>query len=114
MSRRRLWTSLDCIVVLCPTHTKILEWYLGVDSTTKIGEISVPMQNVCDHQIRKILNFPEVKEKYNQLVESGRQFKLVMYGKYGADGTNTDTEYQNADAGEYSYLNKCLFQRSTM
>ena len=86
----------------------------GVDKTTKIGEISVPMQNVCDHQIRKILNFPEVKEKYNQLVESGRQFKLVMYGKYGADGTNTDTEYQNADAGEYSYLNKCLFQRSTM
>ena len=58
------------------------------------------MQKVCDHQISKIIDFPEVKEKIQQLNESGRQYKLVMYGKYGADGTTTDTEYQTADAGD--------------
>ena len=72
----------------------------GVDTTSKVGEVSVPMQNVVNHQITKILNFPEVKDKYNQLIASGRQFKLVLYGKYGSDGTNTDADYQNSDAGE--------------
>ena len=76
---------------------------VGVDDTTKIGEVSVPMQNVCDHHISKILKFPEVKEKVQQLNESGRQYKLVMYGKYGADGTTTDAEYPTADAGEFSF-----------
>ena len=79
---------------------------VGVDDTTKIGEVSVPMQNVCDHHISKILKFPEVAEKIQQLNESGRQYKLVMYGKYGADGTTTDAEYQTADAGEFSFLKK--------
>ena len=75
----------------------------GIDDTTKIGVVSVPMQKVCDHQISKIMDFPEVKEKCQQLNESGRQYKLVMYGKYGADGTTTDAEYQTADAGEFSF-----------
>ena len=77
----------------------------NIDSTSKKGEISVPMQDVCNHQIKNIMDFPEVKEKVRNLNESGRQFKLVMFGKYGADGTATDTDYQTADAGEFSYLN---------
>ena len=80
-----------------------------IDSTSKVGEVSVPMQNVVNHQIAKILNFPEVQEKYNQLIASGRQFKLELYGKYGADGTNTDADYQNNDAGEIFSLNVSYF-----
>ena len=81
----------------------------NIDSTSKKGEISVPMQDVCNHQISKIMKFPEVIEQIKQLNESGRQYKLEMYGKYGADGTPTDADYQTADAGEFLYLNKCLF-----
>ena len=75
-----------------------------IDSTTKVGVVQVPMQNVVDHQITKIMEKPYVRERYNDLLKSGRQFKLIMYGKYGADGTNTDADYQTADAGEYSIL----------
>ena len=55
---------------------------VGVDDTTKVGEVSVPMQNVCDHHISKILKSPAVKEKFQQPNESGGQYKLVMYGKW--------------------------------
>ena len=34
----------------------------GVDKTTKVGKVSVSMQNVCDHHISKILNSLEVKK----------------------------------------------------
>ena len=44
----------------------------------KVGGISVPMQNVCSHQISKCLNFPQVEEKYKQLMESG-----IQAGLYG-------------------------------
>ena len=65
-----------------------------------------------NHQISKIMKFPEVIEQIKQLNESGRQYKLEMYGKYGADGTPTDADYQTADAGEFSYLNKYLFLKN--
>ena len=81
----------------------------NIDTTSKIGEVSVPMQDVCNHQISEIMKFPEVIEKIKQLNESGRQYKLEMYGKYGADGTPTDADYQTVDAGEFLYLNKYLF-----
>ena len=73
-----------------------------IDKTTTVGVIQVPLQNVIDHQISKIIEKPDVREKYDQLVQSGRQFELVMYGKYGADGTPTNADFmQTADAGEY-------------
>ena len=73
-----------------------------IDSKTKVGVIQVPMQSAVNHQITKIMEKPYVRERYNDLLKSGRQFKLTMYGKYGADGTTTDADYQTADAGEYS------------
>ena len=72
-----------------------------IDDKTTVGVIQVPLQNVVDHQISKIIEKPDVREKYDELVQSGRQFELLMYGKYGADGTPTNADYQTADAGEY-------------
>ena len=69
---------------------------------TKVGEVSVPLQSVVDHQISKIMEKPYVRDRYDELLKSGRQFDLKMYGKYGADGTPNDTAgYQTADAGDY-------------
>ena len=73
-----------------------------IDSKTKVGVVQVPMQSAVNHQLTKIMEKPYVRERYNDLLKSGRQFKLTMYGKYGADGTTTDADYQTADAGEYS------------
>ena len=75
-----------------------------IDSKTKVGVVQVPMQSAVNHQLTKIMEKPYVRERYNDLLKSGRQFKLTMYGKYGADGTTTDADYQTADAGEYSIL----------
>jgi hypothetical protein len=44
----------------------------NIDLTSKKGEVSVPMQDVCNHQISKIMNFPDVIEKCMQLNESER------------------------------------------
>ena len=71
-----------------------------IDSTSKTGVISVPMQKVVDHQIEKILEKPYVRENFNNLIKSGRQFKLTLYGKYGADGTPSEADFQTSDAGE--------------
>ena len=73
-----------------------------INCTTKVGVVQVPMQSAVNHQLTKIMEKPYVRERYNDLLKSGRQFKLTMYGKYGADGTTTDADYQTADAGEYS------------
>ena len=73
-----------------------------IDDKTKVGVVQVPMKSVVNHQITKIMEKPYVRERINDLNKSGRQFKLVFYGKYGADGTNTDADYETADAGEYS------------
>ena len=65
----------------------------------KLGEVSVPLQDVVDHQSQQIMDLPEVKAKYEKLVESGREFELVMFGKYGYDGTQSKTEYHTTDSG---------------
>ena len=76
----------------------------GIDDTKK-GEISVPLQSVVDHQSTNIMELPDVKEKYQKLVDSGREFELTMFGKYGADGTQSKSEWNTADAGTMiSYL----------
>ena len=75
-----------------------------VDSTSKTGVISVPMQNVVDHQIAKILEKPYVRENFDNLMKSGRQFKLTLYGKYGADGTPSEADFQTSDAGENLHI----------
>ena len=75
-----------------------------VDSTSKTGVISVPMQNVVDHQIAKILEKPHVRENFDNLMKSGRQFKLTLYGKYGADGTPSEADFQTSDAGENLHI----------
>ena len=33
------------------------------------------------------------------ILESGKEFSLIMYGKYGADGTSSKAEYQTPDSG---------------
>ena len=43
------------------------------------------------------MDLPDVKAKYEKLVESGQDFELVMFGKYRYDGTQTKTEYYTAD-----------------
>ena len=80
----------------------------NIDSTSKIGEVSVPLQNVIDHQISNILDYPEVREKCDRLIQSGRDFQITLYGKYGADSTNSKTLYHTADSGDY------LPRKSTM
>ena len=63
------------------------------------GEVSVPLQEVVDHQAQEIMDLPEVRAKYDKLVESGQDFELVFFGKYGYDGTQTKTVYYTTDAG---------------
>ena len=63
------------------------------------GEVSVPLQDVVDHQAQEIMDLPEVRAKYDKLVESGQDFELVFFGKYGYDGTQTKTVYYTTDAG---------------
>ena len=63
------------------------------------GEVSVPLQEFVDHQAQEIMDLPEVRAKYDKLVESGQDFELVFFGKYGYDGTQTKTVYYNTDAG---------------
>ena len=70
----------------------------NIDKDTP-GEVSVPLQSVVDHQSQEIMDLPEVKAKYEKLLESGKEFELVMFGKYGYDGTQSKTEYHTADAG---------------
>ena len=69
-----------------------------IDKDT-LGEVSVPLQECVDHQSQEIMDLPDVKAKYEKLVETGREFELVMFGKYGYDGTQSKTEYFTADAG---------------
>ena len=80
--------------------------------TDTLGEVSVPLQSVVDHQSQEIMDLPEVKAKYEKLLESGKDFELVMFGKYGYDGTQSKTEYHTADAGNilcYIYLGCTLY-----
>ena len=74
----------------------------GIDAS-KTGEVKVPMQSVVDHQATHIMDLPEVKEKYQKLLDSGKEFKLTMFGKYGSDGTQSKTEWSTADAGNRIY-----------
>ena len=77
-----------------------------------LGEVSVPLQDCVDHQAQEIMDLPDVKAKYEKLVESGQDFEFVMFGKYGYDGTQTKTEYYTADAGIilcYIYLGCTLY-----
>ena len=76
----------------------------NIDKDT-LGEVSVPLQDVVDHQSQEIMDLPEVKAKYEKIVESGREFELVMFGKYGYDGTQSKTEYHTADSGIFLCCN---------
>lgn len=74
----------------------------NIDSS-KTGEVFASMQSVVTHQISKIMECPIVREKCDKLVGSGNDFNLVLYGKYGADGTSSKTHYHTADSGEKTY-----------
>ena len=63
----------------------------------------MPLQSVVDHQSQEIMDLPDVKAKYEKLLESGKDFELVMFGKYGYDGTQSNTTYYTADAGIIFY-----------
>ena len=53
-----------------------------------------------------------MSEKESMIWINSIQFKLVFYGKYEADGTNTDADYETADAGEYSIFWKKNLKRT--
>ena len=42
----------------------------NIDFTSKIGEVSVPMQDVITHQLSKIMEFSEFRQKYENILES--------------------------------------------
>ena len=59
------------------------------------------MQSVVDHQAKNIMELPDVKEKYQTLLDSGREHKLILYGKYGCDGTQSKSDWHTSDSGTY-------------
>ena len=71
--------------------------------TTKLDEVNVPMQSALDHQNLNILELPSVVRKHNDLKakcdETGLDYELKFFFKYGADGTATKSQYQGRSAG---------------
>ena len=71
--------------------------------TTKLDEVNVPMQSALDHQNLDILQLPSVVRKHNDLIakceETGLDYELKFFFKYGADGTATKSQYQGRSAG---------------
>ena len=68
---------------------------------SKPGEVSSPMQSVVDHQAKNIMELPDVKEKYQKILDSGREHKLTLFGKYGTDGTQSKSDWHTTDSGTY-------------
>ena len=68
---------------------------------SKPGEVSSPMQSVVDHQAKNIMELPDVKEKYQKILDSGREHKLKLFGKYGTDGTQSKSDWHTTDSGTY-------------
>ena len=68
---------------------------------SKPGEVSSPMQSVVDHQAKNIMELPDVKEKYQTILDSGREHKLTLVGKYGTDGTQSKSDWHTTDSGTY-------------
>ena len=70
---------------------------------TKSDEVSVPMQSVLDFQTRNILELPSVMQKHKNLKvqceQSGLDYELKLFFKYGADGTSDQSEHKNVSAG---------------
>ena len=70
---------------------------------TKQDEVSVPMQSALDHQMLNILELPSVVKKHDELKvqceNSGLDYELKLFFKYGADGTSHQSQYQNVSAG---------------
>ena len=70
---------------------------------SKSDEVKVPMQSTLDFQTLNVLELPSVVTKHNDLKEqcrdSGLDYELKFFFKYGADGTSNQSQYQNVSAG---------------
>ena len=52
-----------------------------IDSS-KTGEVKVPLQSVVSHQASNIMGLPDVKEKHQKILDSGKDHELTCFGKY--------------------------------
>ena len=70
---------------------------------TKSDEVKLPMQSALDHQLLNILELPSVVNRHADLIkqceQSGLDYELKLFFKYGADGTSDQCQYQNVSAG---------------
>ena len=70
---------------------------------TKSDEVKQPMQSALDHQLLNILELPSVVKKHADLIkqceQSGLDYELKMFFKYGADGTSNQSQYQSVTRG---------------
>ena len=65
------------------------------------------MQSALDHQMKNILALPSVVKNHSELKEkcqeSGLEYDLKLFFKYGADGTSDLGQYEYKSSGLYQY-----------
>ena len=67
------------------------------------SEIKVGMQTMLNHQLDRLLTQDQI-DKFSSIKSKDPDVRLVLYFKYGADGTSGQAEHQYKGNGFFSIL----------